>query len=114
MQQSAAKWRYSTYQVVSPLSPRDQNFWKVAAKEIFKLGELREKERREMLEFVFREDKARFRAANTGITSMVPMWRKGKEGGNGGYGSENGEEFSQGRNVDSSARTGEEDEEDGE
>ncbi|OXC60367.1 hypothetical protein C358_04182 [Cryptococcus neoformans MW-RSA852] len=65
--------RYSTYQVVSPLSPRDENFWKVAAKEIFKLGELGEKERREMLEFVFREDKARFRAANTGITSVCHL-----------------------------------------
>ncbi|OXB36204.1 hypothetical protein J007_04066 [Cryptococcus neoformans] len=39
---------------------------------------------------------------------------EGKEGGNGGYGSEDEEEFGQGRNVDSSARTGEEDEEDGE
>ncbi|OWZ79592.1 hypothetical protein C365_01855 [Cryptococcus neoformans Bt85] len=127
--------RYSTYRVGSPLSPKVENFWKVAAKEIFELGELGEKERREVLEFVFREDEARFGAANTGITSvrhlaglqkefmewqamnrsrMVPLWRKGKEGGNGGYGSEDGEEFGQGRNVDSSARTGEEDEEDGE
>ncbi|OXH68616.1 hypothetical protein J001_03946 [Cryptococcus neoformans] len=62
--------RYSTYQVSSPLSPKDESFWKVAAKEIFKLGELGEKERREVLEFVFREDKACFRAANTGITSV--------------------------------------------
>ncbi|ADV24230.1 Hypothetical Protein CGB_I0530C [Cryptococcus gattii WM276] len=127
--------RYSTYRVGSPLSPKVENFWKVAAKEIFELGELGEKERREVLEFVFREDEARFGAANTGITSvrhlaglqkefmewqamnrsrMVPVWRKGKEGGNGGYGSEDGEEFGQGRNVDSSTRTGEEDEEDGE
>ncbi|OXH34499.1 hypothetical protein J008_02618 [Cryptococcus neoformans] len=127
--------RYSTYRVGSPLSPKVENFWKVAAKEIFELGELGEKERREVLEFVFREDEARFGAANTGITSvrhlaglqkefmewqamnrsrMVPVWRRGKEGGNGGYGSEDEEEFGQGRNVDSSARTGEEDEEDGE
>ncbi|UOH84427.1 hypothetical protein LQV05_001228 [Cryptococcus neoformans] len=127
--------RYSTYRVGSPLSPKVENFWKVAAKEIYELGELGEKERREVLEFVFREDEARFGAANTGITSvrhlaglqkefmewqamnrsrMVPVWRKGKEGGNGGYGSEDEEEFGQGRNVDSSARTGEEDEEDGE
>ncbi|OXG81916.1 hypothetical protein C350_03034 [Cryptococcus neoformans MW-RSA36] len=127
--------RYSTYRVGSPLSPKVENFWKVAAKEMFELGELGEKERRVVLEFVFREDEARFGAANTGITSvrhlaglqkefmewqamnrsrMVPVWRKGKGGGNGGYGSEDGEEFGQGRNVDSSARTGEEDEEDGE
>ncbi|OXG79914.1 hypothetical protein C349_04280 [Cryptococcus neoformans var. grubii Br795] len=99
--------RYSTYRVGSPLSPKVENFWKVAAKEIFELGELGEKERREVLEFVFREDEARFGAANTGITS-------GKEGGNGGYGSEDEEEFGQGHNVDSSARMGEEDEEDGE
>ncbi|OXH30692.1 hypothetical protein J008_03879 [Cryptococcus neoformans] len=45
--------RYSTYQIGSPLSPKDESFWKVAAKEIFKLGELGEKERREVLEFVF-------------------------------------------------------------
>ncbi|OXG42538.1 hypothetical protein C359_02558 [Cryptococcus neoformans Bt120] len=37
--------RYSTYRVGSPLSPKVENFWKVAAKEIFELGELGEKER---------------------------------------------------------------------
>ncbi|OXH39916.1 hypothetical protein J009_00034 [Cryptococcus neoformans] len=52
--------RYSTYRVGSPLSPKVENFWKVAAKEMFELGELGEKERRVVLEFVFREDEARF------------------------------------------------------
>ncbi|OWZ26757.1 hypothetical protein C349_06819 [Cryptococcus neoformans var. grubii Br795] len=48
--------RYSTYRVSSPLSPKDENFWKVTAKEIFKLSKLGEKERREVLEFIFQED----------------------------------------------------------
>ncbi|OXG31243.1 hypothetical protein C360_04741 [Cryptococcus neoformans Bt15] len=87
--------------------------------------------KREVLEFVLREDEARFGAANrTSVGSpvqkefmewqamnrsrMVPVWRKGKEGRNEGYGREDGKEIGQSRNVDSSARTGEEDEEDSE
>ncbi|OXH21798.1 hypothetical protein J008_06699 [Cryptococcus neoformans] len=56
LQLSSGGKRYSTYRVSSPLSPKDENFWKVAAKEIFKPSELGEKERREVLEFIFQED----------------------------------------------------------
>ncbi|OXL08546.1 hypothetical protein C348_03274, partial [Cryptococcus neoformans Gb118] len=76
--------RYSTYRVGSPLSPKVENFWKVAAKEIFELGELGEKERRVVLEFVFREDEARFGGCqhwdnqSMNRSRMVPVWRKGK------------------------------------
>lgn len=55
------------------MSPKDENFWKVAAKEIFELGELGEKERREVFQFVFREDGTCFGAAKVGITGATSV-----------------------------------------
>ncbi|OWZ38196.1 hypothetical protein C349_04399 [Cryptococcus neoformans var. grubii Br795] len=79
--------RYSTYRVGSFLSPKDENFWKVAAKEIFELGELGEKERREVFQFVFREDGTCFGAAKKGGRAEEMGMRVG-------------EDVDQGRNVD--------------
>ncbi|OXC60366.1 hypothetical protein C358_04183 [Cryptococcus neoformans MW-RSA852] len=105
--------RYSTYRVSSPLSLKDENFWKVAAKEVFELSELGEKERRECTPPCGPTERVHGVASHE-LKSDGAHVEEGKEGGNGGYGSEDEEEFGQGRNVDSSARTGEEDEEDGE
>ncbi|UOH85552.1 hypothetical protein LQV05_002381 [Cryptococcus neoformans] len=86
--------RYSTYRVSSPLSLKDENFWKVAAKEVFELSELGEKER---------PTKRVHGVASHELKSDGAHVEEGKEGGNGGYGSEDGEEFGQGHNVNSSA-----------
>ncbi|OWZ38456.1 hypothetical protein J007_04173 [Cryptococcus neoformans] len=85
--QRLAFLRYSTYRVGTSLSPKDENCWKVAAKEIFELGELGEKERREVFQFVFREDGTRFGAAKKGGRAEEMGMRVGEDVG-------------QGRNVD--------------
>ncbi|KIR40931.1 hypothetical protein I313_02877 [Cryptococcus deuterogattii Ram5] len=106
--------KYSTYRVDSPLSPKEEDFWKVAAKkEIYELRDLTENKKTEVLNSSF--EKTRLALGPPDWYNSSCGWCLGGEVNEGGDGLETevGEEVSQGCNTDSLARAEEdEDEED--